>query len=123
MELSDKHPIFVGFKLDGTLRHQLDSLTGPDSKYVSHEDQTFLTFCTLGTKRYVGKLLEGPMTTDRVDDVKRNVLSIVSRLCPEVRLPEVLEIWVGLPGGGSEALPEAAVEPPADSRPHPERRY
>ena len=44
MELSDKHPIFIGFKLDGTLRHQLDTLTGPDRKYVSHEDATFLTF-------------------------------------------------------------------------------
>ena len=37
------------------------------------------------------------MSTDRVDDVRRNVLSIVGRLCPEVRLPQVLDIWVGLP--------------------------
>jgi len=109
VELSEKHPIFVGFKLDGTLRHQLDSLTGPDRKYVSHDDATFLTFCTLGSKRYVGKLLEGPMTTDRVDDVRRNVLSIVTRLCPEVRLPEVLEIWAGIPGDGA-GIPSEADE-------------
>jgi hypothetical protein len=97
VELSDKHPIFIGFKLDGTLRHQLDTLSGPDRKYVSHDDMEFLTFCKKGQTRYVGKLIEGRMTTDRVDDVRRNVLSIIARLCPEVRLPQVLDIWVGLP--------------------------
>ena len=93
MELSDRHPIFVGFKLDGSLRHQLESLSGPDKRYLSSEDSTFLRLCERGKDRYVGKVIEDRFSTDRVEDVRRNVLSILQRLCPDVRLPTHLEIW------------------------------
>ena len=93
VELSSLQSIFIGFKLDGGLRRQLESLTGPDRRYVSPDDSTFLMTCKKGSNVYVGKLIQDGLTTDRVDDVKRNVLSIMRRLCPDVRLPNVLEIW------------------------------
>ena len=86
-------PLFVGFQLDGSLRRQLEALTGPDKRYVSADDSTFLMMCRKGDDVYVGKLIEDGLTTDRVDDVRRNVLSIMRRLCPETRLPTTLEIW------------------------------
>ncbi len=92
MNLSDRHPIFVGCKLDGPLRRRLASLTGPERKYVSTEDPTFLLICKLGEDEYVGKLVEERISTDRVDDIRRNVLSILQRLCPDIRLPSQLEI-------------------------------
>ena len=92
MELVPDHPIFVGFKLDSSLRRQLESLSGPDRRYLSEDDPTFLMLCRRGEDVYVGKLIEDRLTTDRVEDVRRNVLSIMRRLCPEVRLPAVLEI-------------------------------
>jgi hypothetical protein len=97
LELSERHPIFVGFKLDSSLRRQLESLEGPDQQYVSRENSTFLRICTKGDDLFVGKVVEDGLTTDRVDDVRRNVLSILQRLCPEVRLPQQLDIWVCLP--------------------------
>ena len=93
MELSEGNPIFVGFKLDSSLRRQLESLSGPDSKYVSYENSTFLRLCTRGQDLYVGKVIENGFTTDRVDDVRRNILSIMQRLCPDVRLPDQMDIW------------------------------
>ena len=102
MELSSLQRIFIGFKLDGSLRRQLESLEGPDRRYVSPDDATFLMMCKKGSDSYVGKLIQDGLTTDRVDDVKRNVLSIMRRLCPDTRLPNVLEIW--------------AVEPRVESR-------
>ena len=92
MKLSGQQPIFVGFKLDGSLRRQLESLTGPDRRYVSPDDTTFLIMGKKGADVYVGKLVQDGLTTDRVDDVRRNVLSIMRRLCPDVRLPNVMEI-------------------------------
>jgi len=92
VKLSSKQPIFVGFKLDGSLRRQLEALSGSERRYVSLDDTTFLMVCKKGNDTYVGKLVEDGLTTDRVEDVKRNVLSIVRRLCPDVRLPTVLEI-------------------------------
>ena len=97
MELST-HPLFVGFKLDSSLRRQLEALSGPDRRYVSVDDSTFLMICRLGEDHYVGKLVEDRLTTDRVEDVRRNVLSIMRRLCPDVRLPTVLEIWPATTG-------------------------
>ena len=58
---------------------------------------------------YVGKVIEDGLTTDRVDDVRRNVLSIVRRLCPDTRLPDVT---------GDPGLP---ARPPRPRRPEEEK--
>lgn len=116
MKLTDKQPLFVGFKLDGSLRHQLENLSGPDRQYVSGEEgAAFLTICKHDGAKYVGKIVEDTLTTDRVDDVRRNVLSIVGRLCPDVRLPAALEIWV-CAAPEPEAEPEPAPPSPAERR-------
>jgi hypothetical protein len=94
LDLTDRQPIFIGCKLDGPMRRQLESLTGPDRKYVSSEDSTFLRVCRLGEHDYIGKVVTERMSTERVDDVRRNVLSILSRLFPETRLPAHLDILV-----------------------------
>ena len=97
MELSDRHPVFVGFKLDGSLRRQLEGLSGSERRYISTDESDFLRICSHGDKLFVGKVIEDRLTTDRVEDVRRNVLSILTRLCPETRLPQVMEIWACLP--------------------------
>ncbi len=91
-ELLDGQPIFIGFKMDSSLSRQLEALSGADSKYVSTESSDFLRVCRLGTDRYVGKLIHERLTTERVDDIRRNIASILARLCPETRLPRDLEI-------------------------------
>lgn len=107
LRLEDGVSLFVGFKLDGALRRELDAISGTDRRYVSPDDTTFLTICRLGEDHYVGKVVGERLTTDRVEDVRRNVLSIMRRLLPETRFPERLEILVCRP----EA--PAAVAPPA----------
>ena len=92
MNLSDRQPIFVGLKLDGQMKRRLASLTGADRRYVSSDDPTFLLTCRLGEDEYVGKLVSDRLTTDRIDDVRRNVLSILQRVCPDMRFPAQLEI-------------------------------
>ena len=92
MELADQ-PIFIGFKLDGSLKHHVLNLSGPDKRYVAADDSTFLRLCRKGDHVYVGKVIDEKLTTDRVDDICRNVISIMQRLCPEMRLPTELSIW------------------------------
>jgi len=112
LELVPDHPIFIGFKLDSSLRRQLEGLSGPDRRYVSADDPTFLMLCRRGEDVYVGKLVEDRLTTDRVEDVRRNVLSIMRRLFPEVRLPAVLEI---LPATADHDGPDARSPAPGSS--------
>lgn len=92
MKLHDRQPLFVGTKMDSQVRRRLESIEGTDKKYVSRENTTFLTICRLGEDEYVGKVIDERMTTERVDDIRRNVLSILQRLCPDTRFPAVLDI-------------------------------
>ena len=93
MNLRDRQALFIGTKMDGPIRRRLESLSGPEKKYVSRDETTFLTICRLGEHEYVGKVVEDGMTTERVDDIRRNVLSILQRLCPETRFAATLDIF------------------------------
>lgn len=107
IELRGDQPIFVGFKVETSLRRQIEAIAGPDRKYVSADDSTFLRICKLGDRTYVGKLIEERLSTDRIEDIQRNVVSILQRLFPEERLPRVFEI---VPAGGEVATPEREEE-------------
>jgi len=97
VELDSHRSIFIGFKLDSGLRRQLESLGAADKKYVSTEDSTFLRICRVDGKSYVGKLIHERLTTDRVEDIQRNIKSILQRVCPDTRLPQTMEILAGPP--------------------------
>jgi hypothetical protein len=93
VELSDKNPIFIGHKMDSSLKRRVEGLTGADRKYISADDSTFLRICRLAGDEYIGKVIHERIATDRVDDVRRNVLSILQRLFPDVRFPAKLDIF------------------------------
>ena len=92
LELLIHQPIFIGFKAGSSLRHQLESLSDSDKQYISAENSTFLRICRVGKDIYVGKLIHESLTTDKVEDIRRNVLSIMRSLGREVRLPSNLQI-------------------------------
>lgn len=93
VELLINQPIFIGFKADNNLRQQLEALTDTNKQYVSAEDTGFLRICRVGEDVYVGKVIDEGLTTERVDDIRRNVLSIVRRLGSTLRLPTHLKIF------------------------------
>ena len=111
-ELLVSQPLFIGFKIDNRLREKLDTLSDADRKYVSADGNTFLRICMDGDDLYVGKLVDDRLTTDRVDDIRRSVLSIIRKLGQEVRLPSHLQILAcsagagRLPAGGDRPRPE-----------------
>ena len=106
LELQIDQPIFIGFKVDNNLRTHLESLSDFDKQYFSREDSTFLRICQLGEDIYVGKLVHESLTTDRVEDIRRNVLSIVRKVGTDVRLPSNLKI-VACSADKPESVPMA----------------
>lgn len=92
LELMMDQPIFIGFKADSGLRQHLETLKEPARQYISVEDSTFLRLCRVGDDVYIGKLVHESLTTDRVEDIRRNVLSLVRKIGPEMRLPVHLRI-------------------------------
>ncbi len=105
LDLADHQPIFIGFKLGTSFRRELESLTGPDKKYVSADDSTFLRICRIEDKYYVGKLIHERLTTRRIDDICRNIFSILQRVCPDHRLPNDLEILAARLGDSNQDGP------------------
>lgn len=91
LELLIDQPLFIGFKADKMLLQRLEGLSVTDRQYVSTGDAAFLRICRVGEDTYVGKLCDG-LTTDRVEDIRRNVLSIIRKLGHEMRLPVDLKI-------------------------------
>lgn len=92
LKLLGDHPIFIGFKADPALRHKLEALDPAHQQYFSAQETDFLRLCLLGDDVYVGKLVHEVLTTDRVEDIRRHVLSVLRRLGTEVRLPAHLKI-------------------------------
>jgi hypothetical protein len=92
LRLVGTQALFVGMKMDSQLRRRLETIPETEKKYVSRDNTTFLTICRLGEEEYVGKVIEERVTSDRVDDIRRNVLSILQRLSPETRFPATLDI-------------------------------
>lgn len=93
LEIFVDQMIFVGFKADKHLCLQLESLNDSDRKYVSSDDSGFLRSCRVGEDTYVGKIVRDGLTTSQVEDIRRNVLSIIRKLGPLVRLPNDLKIF------------------------------
>ncbi len=93
LELLVDQPIFIGFKVDNTLRQLIDSLNEFEKKYFSKDDSTFLRLCRVGDDLYVGKLVHETLTTDRVEDIRQNVLSILRRVGSQVRAPSAMKIF------------------------------
>ena len=91
-ELLIDQPIFIGFKMDRRLRERLESPEDLLNKYVSREDSEFLRICTVGEDLYVGKLVDDRLTTDRVEDIKRHIVSIIRKIGHDARLPSNLRI-------------------------------
>ena len=91
-ELKNDPKLFIGFKIDSLILRELRSLEESQQKYVSASESVFLSLCKRGKENFVGKVLDEPLSTDRVDDVRRNVLSILKKLIPETRLPEKMDI-------------------------------
>ena len=93
LELLIHQPIFIGFKADSGVRKLLESLGDADKKYISAEDSIFLRICRVGEDIYVGKVIHESLTTDQVDDIRRNVLSIMRIIRREGRLQNDMKIF------------------------------
>jgi hypothetical protein len=78
--------------MDRRLRERLESPEDLLNKYVSPEDSEFLRICTVGEDFYVGKLVDDRLTTDRVEDIQRHIVSIIRKIGHDARLPANLRI-------------------------------
>jgi hypothetical protein len=107
MKLDKSCALFFGTKIDSKLREGLALSKPGDKKYFDGSSEEFLRVIELGDdkdkERWIGKVIKaGPAVTE-VDDIQRNILSILRRVAPNARIPaSAVKIFV-LQGAASVA--------------------
>jgi len=91
MKLDKTCALFFATKIDSKLREGLALSKPGDKKYFDGSSEEFLRVIEIGDEkdreRWVGKLIKaGPAVTE-VDDIQRNLLSILRRVAPNARIP------------------------------------
>jgi hypothetical protein len=104
MKLDKACALFFGTKIDSKLREGLALSKPGDKKYFDGSSEEFLRIMEIGDEkdkeRWIGKVIKpGPAVTE-VDDIQRNILSILRRVAPNARIPaSAVKIFV-LQGAG-----------------------
>src|SRR5690348_18003611 len=104
MKLDKSSALFFGTKIDSKLREGLALSKPGDKKYFDGSSDEFLRVIEIGDdkdkERWIGKVIKaGPAVTE-VDDIQRNILSILRRVAPNARIPaSAVKIFV-LHGAG-----------------------
>ena len=91
MKLDKTCSLFFATKIDSKLREGLALSKPGDKKYFDGSSEDFLRVLEIGDEkdkeRWIGKAIKpGPAVTE-VDDIQRNVLSILRRVAPNARIP------------------------------------
>jgi hypothetical protein len=107
MKLDKSCALFFATKIDSKLREGLALSKPGDKKYFDGSSEEFLRVLEIGDEkdreRWIGKVIKpGPAVTE-VDDIQRNILSILRRVAPNARIPQsAVKIFV-LQGTGVSA--------------------
>jgi hypothetical protein len=91
MKLDKSCSLFFGTKVDSKLREGLALSKPGDKKYFDGSSEEFLRVMEIGDdkdkERWIGKIIKpGPAVTE-VDDIQRNIISILRRVAPNARVP------------------------------------
>ncbi len=104
MKLDKTCSLFFGTKIDSKLREALSQAKPGDKKYFDGTSEEFLRIVELPDEKWIGKVIKpGPVVTE-VDDIQRNIVSIMRRVAPTARVSASgIRIFV-LQGAASQAV-------------------
>jgi hypothetical protein len=109
MKLDKTSSLFFATKIDSKLREGLALSKPGDKKYFDGSSEEFLRILEIGDEkdkeRWIGKIIKpGPAVTE-IDDIQRNILSILRRVAPNARIPQsAVKIFVVQGAGAAAAV-------------------
>jgi hypothetical protein len=112
VKLDKGSALFFATKIDSKLREGLALSKPGDKKYFDGSSEEFLRVLEIGDEkdkeRWIGKVIKaGPAVTE-VDDIQRNILSILRRVAPNARIPaSAVKIFVLQ---GAAAIAQAVID-------------
>ena len=108
MKLDKTCALFFGTRIDSKLREALSQCKPGDRKYFEGGSDEFLRVLEVEEEKWIGKVVKGGSPVTEVEDIQRNIVSILRRVAPNARVPaSSVKIFV-LQGGVATAV--SAVE-------------
>ncbi len=80
--------LFVGIKISPQLQRGLDNCPRGAEHYLKENNPESLVIVTLGAEKLIGRFLQDGFPVSDIDDVSRNVRSIVTLITQGHRLAE-----------------------------------
>jgi hypothetical protein len=109
MKLEKSRLLFFGCKIDSKLREALAQAKPGDRRYFDDPESPFLRICTMDEDRWIGKVVDGGVSVTEVEDIQRNVVSILRRIAPGIRqAASTVKIFSIVPDSGG--TPDKAEE-------------
>jgi len=75
---------FLGFKITARLQEGLDNCNPNNMFYFKDNNPDLLQIVTLDSDKYIGKILVQGIESRKIDDISRNIVSILNKLCPDI---------------------------------------
>ena len=107
MRIELERKLFVGVRIDNKLRDALEHCPPRDRAYFDGSDPRYLQVVRGGDDSYVGKIVEPATTANAMEDIKRNLLSILTRVSGGRRNEDDVKVF---------AADEGEPPPPPPSR-------
>lgn len=94
MRMDPEGKLFFGFKIDSKLREALAQATPGDRRYFEDPNSPYLRIVPNGEDQWIGKIVDGGIAPSEVEDIQRNVVSILNRIAPGTRhSPSAMRIF------------------------------
>jgi hypothetical protein len=94
MRLDPNAKLFIGLKIDSKLREALAQATPGDRRYFDDPNSPYLRVISMSEDQWIGKLFDGGIPPGEIDDIGRNVISILNRIAPGARhSPSLMRIF------------------------------
>lgn len=80
--------LFVGIKISPKLQRELDNCARETERYFKEDKPESLQIVTLGAEKFIGRFLQDGFPASNIDNVSRNVRSIVTLITQGYRIAE-----------------------------------
>ncbi|MBI5477697.1 MAG: hypothetical protein HY906_02510 [Deltaproteobacteria bacterium] len=116
MRLEFQGKLFFGIKVDAKAREHLATASAGNKSFFEGPNAT-LTLCVGGADTYIGKIVDGGIGSDELEDMVRHVLSVLDRVAPDRGRRTMVKLFVCTESG----LPPPTLTPPPSQEPPPDK--
>jgi hypothetical protein len=113
MRIEPERKLFVGLRVDNKMRDQLRNCPQKDKHYVDGTNPDYLVQIRAVEDTYIGKIIDAGAPAVSMEDLKRNIMSILNRVAPGRHREDAVKLF---------ALDEGEP-PPLEEEAPPERDY